>query len=175
MTGELLCFRQCLSDRLSSFESMNTLPKEVDLVRMFFREGESLGEGCKIEKTSSYQKAWERRVGYWGYHVGRPDLVLTVNGDRVLVECKCFRSGKSLSKEPNNGCEIRNGILQLLEYSLVYEISNFAMVVFSLLEADEVSIARLFVEEGRSLMQRVYGSGVSGELFWLNLKTKQMI
>lgn len=65
---------------------------------------------------------------FFNYQVGMPDALYVCNKDKVLIECKRYYKNSGSNK--SNGCDVRNGLLQLVEYCRHYGIKEGILVVF---------------------------------------------
>lgn len=149
------------------------LPERQLVKRFFMLAPRQDDDQCKILANKNLELRKDGiKIGYFGYRVGSPDVVVRVHDKTILIECKCLR-------EPNNGCEVRNAILQLQEYFEIYRSDYYALVVFSWLKSTAIDCARNFIREGRNLAYNVYrgngGSKVDFELIWVDLASKQLL
>lgn len=97
----------------------------VNLVDRFVSELKKINvsaiSGCRCEKCFQgaiwselgnfiTKPSYRSRSGFFGYHPRKSDLVFSTGEEHLLVECKMLAG--------NNGCDVRNALLQLLEYMI---------------------------------------------------------
>lgn len=115
---------QTLRQKMSNTASENDLRKELfSAQNMFFT------------MTGIKQKLAARpNLAFFNYHPRCPDALYDHNGQKVLIECKRFiqqnQGVGNVTRTQANGCDVRNGLLQLIEYCCIYNINSGVLVVF---------------------------------------------
>lgn len=116
---------------------LNVLKRKVDektMVRaLFSRNPSSPAVFAITEFKERLTKQHNLCTSFFDYQTGCPDVLYEHNEQKVLIECKRFLVRKaegSLRGIRTNGCDARNGLLQLLEYCTRYDVRDGILLVF---------------------------------------------
>ena len=104
-------------------------------------------------------------AAFFNYRPGVPDALYDDNGQRILIECKRFvqiNQMNSVSSIQTNGCEVRNGLLQLLEYCIFYGERNGILIVFDCIGQQVDSKTRSLVSQFTDFY------GVEVHMIWIS-------
>lgn len=104
---------------------------EKDLVsRLFSVDGSHNNPFVTTKLKERLSAGLLRRMAFFGYCPGTPDVCYDSNGQKVLIECKRIVKSSGRGGNRTNACEARNGLLQLVEYCTWYSVNEGILLVF---------------------------------------------
>ena len=153
-------FQAFLSKRCEGISpcSKENLKNERSLCRYFFaNKGDAKYGRVHVEAVvrclTGNARKWESSCGFFCYHPGDPDACYVhPETGKLIIECKYLRKSSKDSNSggcSNNGCDVRNGVLQLAEYMQCYKQQEGVLFVFC----------------GRDIYEEMGNSGMTSRYF----------